>query len=55
MLAVLLARGLGTEKIAEETGIAIGTVRFHIKRMFQKTGVRSQAALVSLPHGFASR
>lgn len=54
-VATLLAQGFGTEKIAEETGIAVGTVRFHIKRMFQKTGVRNQAALVSLLHGFASR
>lgn len=54
-IAVLLAEGLGTEVIAEKTGIAIGTVRFHVKRMFQKTGVQSRAALVSLLHGFGSR
>jgi DNA-binding CsgD family transcriptional regulator len=36
-------------------GISVGTVRFHVKRMFQKTGVRSQAALVSLIRGLASR
>lgn len=54
-VAALLAEGAGTEAAAARLGISIGTVRFHIKRMFQKAGVRNQAGLVSLIRSFDVR
>jgi len=54
-IAALLAEGLNLDAIARKSEISIGTVRFHIKRIFQKTGVHSQAALVSLVRGFGAR
>jgi DNA-binding CsgD family transcriptional regulator/PAS domain-containing protein len=54
-VAALLAEGVGTEAAASRLGISVGTVRFHIKRMFQKTGVHSQASLVSLIRSFGVR
>lgn len=32
---------------------SVGTVRFHLKNAYQKTGTRSQAALVAPARGFA--
>jgi DNA-binding CsgD family transcriptional regulator/PAS domain-containing protein len=54
-VVALLAEGAGTETAAARLGISIGTVRFHIKRMFQKAGVHSQAGLVSLIRSFGYR
>ena len=34
-------------------GIGLSTVRYHLKRAFEKTGMRSQAALAALIRGFA--
>jgi DNA-binding CsgD family transcriptional regulator len=53
-VAALLAEGAGTEAAASRLGISIGTVRFHMKRMFQKAGVHSQTGLVSLIRSFGS-
>jgi DNA-binding CsgD family transcriptional regulator len=52
--AALLARGTNIKAIAAKLGLADGTVRFNLKRAFEKTGARSQAALVALVRGFGS-
>jgi len=52
--AALLAAGLAPKAIAARLGLTGGTVRFNIKRIFDKTGVHSQAALVALVLGIAS-
>jgi DNA-binding CsgD family transcriptional regulator len=44
----------GAPEVAEALGIAESTVRFHLKRLFEKTGTRRQADLVKLMAGFAS-
>ena len=46
--AVLLAQGLTPEAIAGRTGIGVASVRQYLKRIFEKTGARSRAALVAL-------
>lgn len=51
-IAVLLAEGTDLAEIADALGLGLGTVRNHLKRVFQKTGVGSQAALVALARGF---
>jgi DNA-binding CsgD family transcriptional regulator len=54
-IAVLLADGLDREMIASRLGIGRGTVREHLRHVFEKTGARSQAALVALLRGFVDR
>ena len=54
-IAVLLAEGLDLEAIAARLGAGRGTVRGHLKRVFGKTGARSQSALVALLRGFVER
>jgi len=51
-IAALLADGTELGEIAQALELGIGTVRNHLKRVFQKTGVGSQAALVALARGF---
>lgn len=53
-IALLIGDGLDLQSIAMQLGLGIGTVRHHVKRVFEKTGARSQAALVALMRGFAS-
>jgi DNA-binding CsgD family transcriptional regulator/PAS domain-containing protein len=53
-IAALLAYGSNIATIAAKLGLADGTVRFNLKRAFEKTGARSQAALVALLRGFAT-
>jgi DNA-binding CsgD family transcriptional regulator len=43
----------GSPEVAEALGIAESTVKFHLKRLFEKTGTRRQADLVKLVAGFA--
>jgi DNA-binding CsgD family transcriptional regulator len=50
-IAALLAGGLALETIAARLGIGIGTARNHLKRVFDKTGTSSQAALVASLRG----
>lgn len=47
-LAARLACGEALETIADDLGVAKETARFHLKRIFAKTGVRRQAELVAL-------
>jgi DNA-binding CsgD family transcriptional regulator len=47
-LARLLAQGRDPAAAAEVLDVSINTVRTHIQRMFDKTGARSQSALVGL-------
>jgi len=54
-IAVLLADGLDTATIASRLGTSLATVRDHLKHVFEKTGVRSQVALVALLRGFVER
>jgi DNA-binding CsgD family transcriptional regulator len=51
-IAILLAGGLGPDHIAARCGLGIGTVRHHLKRIFDKSGAHSQVALVTLIRGF---
>lgn len=52
--ALLLANGLDIETIAARLELGVGTVRSHLKSVYEKTGARSQAALVALLRGFAA-
>lgn len=47
-----ICRGRPLEEIAFSMSCKVGGVRFHIKNIFQKTGVRKQAELVSLALNF---
>jgi DNA-binding CsgD family transcriptional regulator len=49
-LALLLARGADLQRAAAELAIRPATARTHLKRIFYKTGVHRQAALVGLLH-----
>lgn len=51
-VACLLASGADVPAIAAALGLGVGTVRFHLKHAFQKTGTANQAALVALVRGF---
>ena len=44
----------GAPETAEALGIAETTVKFHLRRLFEKTGARRQADLVKLVAGFAN-
>ena len=43
-VAVLIADGHDAQAIASRLGLGTATVRYHVKNLFEKTGVRSQAA-----------
>jgi DNA-binding CsgD family transcriptional regulator len=47
-LAQLLAQGRDLPRCAEKLGVSINTVRTHLQRMFDRTGARSQSALVGI-------
>jgi DNA-binding CsgD family transcriptional regulator/PAS domain-containing protein len=44
----------GAPEVAEALGVAETTVRFHLRRLFEKTGTHRQADLVKLVAGFSS-
>ncbi|MXP42475.1 hypothetical protein GRI75_12570 [Altererythrobacter soli] len=48
LIASYLAQGKSPQRIADLCGISTGTVRTHLKRIFDKTGARGQVELVSL-------
>ena len=56
LLAILLAivEVGGGPEVAEALGIADGTVKSHLSRLFEKTGARRQADLVKLVAGFST-
>lgn len=47
-VARLIADGEGLKNVAEALGISINTARTHLARLYEKTGVSSQTALVRL-------
>jgi DNA-binding CsgD family transcriptional regulator len=52
-IAVLLADGHDPARIAAMLQVSVDTVRYHLKRVFYKTGLHSQAALAALIRSFA--
>ncbi len=54
-VTALLATGSDLEAIASRLGLGLPTVRAHLQHVFEKTGARSQAALVALLRGFVDR
>jgi len=52
-VAILLAEGSELASIADALGVRPAAVRQYLKRVYGKTGVHSQAALVALVRGFA--
>jgi DNA-binding CsgD family transcriptional regulator len=52
-VVMLLADGLSVDAVAARLGVGRGTVRTHLARLFDKTGARSQTALIALVRGFA--
>ena len=51
-IAILIGDGLDPQSVALRLGIGMGTVRHHLKHVFEKTGTRNQTALVALLRGF---
>jgi DNA-binding CsgD family transcriptional regulator len=47
-VAMLIADGLSATEIAAHLGISVYTVRAHLRRIYSKTGVNRQVALVRL-------
>jgi len=46
-VARLLAQGTRSEAVAETLGVSVATVNFHLRNLFQKTGVTRQSELVA--------
>jgi two-component system nitrate/nitrite response regulator NarL len=44
-IAALVARGMANKKVASHLGIADGTVKIHLNRIFLKMGVPNRARL----------
>ena len=47
-LVELLALGIDLKLVSQKLGVSINTVKTQLQRMFDKTGVRSQSALVAM-------
>jgi DNA-binding CsgD family transcriptional regulator len=50
-VAAMIARGYAPGEAAQRLSLSVATVRNHLKRVFDKTGAHSQAALVALIRG----
>lgn len=48
LVAAYVSDGNAPQKIADLCGVSVGTVRTHLKRIFDKTGARSQVELSAL-------
>jgi DNA-binding CsgD family transcriptional regulator len=48
IIARLIVEGMNVDMMAKEMGLAINTVRTHVKRLHAKTGVHDTASLVAL-------
>ncbi len=46
MVALLVARGFSNKKVASELGLSDGTVKVHLKRIFQKLGAKRRYDLI---------
>jgi DNA-binding NarL/FixJ family response regulator len=44
-VASLVARGLANKQIARQLGISVGTVKIHVHRILEKTGMPGRAAI----------
>jgi DNA-binding CsgD family transcriptional regulator len=53
--AVLLLRGVALAEVAATLGIGIGTARWYLKRVLEKTRTHRQSELILLLSGFADR
>lgn len=49
-VALLIVRGLSNKEVARELGLSHGTVKLHVHRIFQKTGVRNRYSLIIQMH-----
>ena len=49
-IALLLAAGSSPRQIAETVGVSYNTVRNHLKKIYDKCGVRRQGELVACMH-----
>ncbi len=47
-VAVLIGGGIGGPQVAAALGVSLATVKTHLKRCFEKTGVHSQVALARM-------
>jgi DNA-binding CsgD family transcriptional regulator len=47
-VALLIVRGLSNKEVARELGLSNGTVKLHVHRIFQKTGVRNRYSLIQM-------
>ena len=54
-IAALLISGTDLVAVAAQLGIGLGTVRHHLKRLFDKTDTHSQSALIARLLGFIDR
>jgi two-component system, NarL family, nitrate/nitrite response regulator NarL len=45
-VALLIVRGLSNKEVARELGLSDGTVKLHVHRILQKTGVRNRYSLI---------
>lgn len=52
-VAILIGGGQAPEDAAEQLGLAVSTVRLHIRRIYEKLGLRRQVELVRLIAGLA--
>lgn len=47
-IAVLVSRGLNTDDVASQFGIAVATVRVHLRSIYRKLGIKDRGELIAL-------